>query len=110
MTAPDPGFAPIPRPEAPLFDDPWEARALAIAALLSGAGALDPGEWSATLGAQLRAAPEPRYYDAVLAALDRMLERGDLLERAELAARIEAWRNAHASTPHGQPVTLPHRP
>jgi nitrile hydratase accessory protein len=96
-----------------LFAEPWQAEVLAIAYTLSTRGAFTPGEWSATLGAQLRrreaeGAPDTMatYYEAALAALEALAGIG----AATLDARVEAWREAYLDTPHGQPVELGARP
>jgi nitrile hydratase accessory protein len=98
---------------APTFAEPWQAQAFALAIRLSEAGYFTPTEWSAALGAELRAAAErgepddgSRYYEHWLAALERLVTSKGLADTAALAARKHEWEHAYRETPHGQPVEL----
>ncbi|HEX7761788.1 MAG TPA: nitrile hydratase accessory protein [Caulobacteraceae bacterium] len=99
--------------EGPVFEEPWQAQAFALAVQLHAAGAFAWTDWAAALSAELKAADvrgEPddgtHYYEHWLAALERLsLDRG-LTEPAVLAARKEAWADAYRRTPHGKPVEL----
>ena len=101
-------------PERPAaFAEPWQAQAFALAVRLSEAGHFTWNEWSAALGAELRAAAdrgEPddgsRYYEHWLAALERLVTAKGLTDAAALAVRKEEWSHAYRDTPHGQPVVL----
>ncbi len=97
----------------PLFDEPWQAQALAIADSLVRAGAFTADAWASALGAELRAAADTgtaddaeTYYRAVVAALERLLNETGAVERDEAEARREQWRRAYLNTPHGKPVEL----
>ena len=97
----------------PVFAEPWEAQAFALAVKLSEDGHFTWSEWAATLGAQLKAAVdrgEPvdgsRYYHCWLAALEWLVAEKGLADPAVLAARKDAWADAYRHTPHGQPVEL----
>lgn len=97
----------------PAFAEPWQAQAMAIAARLQEAGVFTAGEWSAALGAAIRAAqaagdPDDgsTYYDHVVAALETLLTAKGAASAAELAAMKAAWTEAYATTPHGRPVEL----
>ncbi|MBO0737826.1 MAG: nitrile hydratase accessory protein [Alphaproteobacteria bacterium] len=99
--------------EEPVFAEPWQAHAFALAVKLSQAGVFTWSEWSAALAAELAAAArrgEPddgsRYYDYWLAALERLVAEKNLLTSPTLLARKEAWAEAYRRTSHGQPVTL----
>ena len=99
--------------EAPPFQEPWQAQALATARALQEEGVVTPTEWSQALGAAIaraHAAGDPdlgdTYYDHVLDALTQLLGEKDLVPGAELSRREEQWRRAYLATPHGQPVTL----
>jgi nitrile hydratase accessory protein len=99
---------------APTFAEPWQAQAFALAIRLSDAGHFTPTEWSAALGAELRAAAErgepddgSRYYEHWLAALERLVASKGLTDPQALAARKDEWEHAYRDTPHGQPVELP---
>jgi hypothetical protein len=89
----------------PVFAEPWQASVLAMAQLLAERGAVAPSDWSATLGAALRDG-QPSYYEAALAALERVILAAGMLMPEEIEARVAVWREAYLLTPHGQPVRL----
>jgi len=98
----------------PVFAEPWQAQAFALAVTLSEQGHFTWKEWADALAAELKATAsrgEPddgsRYYHHWLAALERLVAGTGLAEPAALAARKEAWAEAYRRTPHGQPVELP---
>jgi nitrile hydratase accessory protein len=107
------------RPEAapprdaadPVFAEPWQAQAFALAVTLAEAGRFTWPEWSAALAAELATSGEPddgsHYYDHWLAALERLAAAKGLVDEGSLAARKAAWEAAFRATPHGQPVELP---
>jgi nitrile hydratase accessory protein len=97
----------------PVFAEPWQAQAFALAVRLSEAGHFTWKEWAAALAGEFKAAAdrgEPddgsRYYDHWLAALERLVAEKGLADPASLAARKEAWAEAYRRTPHGKPVDL----
>jgi len=99
--------------DKPAFAEPWQAQAFALAIRLSEAGHFTWREWSAALGAELRAAAgrdEPddgsRYYEHWLAALEGLVTSKGLTDLHALAARKDEWLHAYRDTPHGQPVEL----
>jgi nitrile hydratase accessory protein len=105
---------PLPRDEGgPVFAEPWQAQAFALAVRLSEQGYFTWKEWAATLADELKAAAdrgEPddgsRYYEHWLAALERLVTSKRLANSAELLQRKEDWANAYRHTPHGRPVEL----
>ena len=104
----------VPRGDAgPVFDEPWQARAFALAVLLCERGHFPWREWTEVFAPLLRpsvgeARDEPRdYYRHWLTALETLAVRKRLAAKAELTARRSAWEEAHRRTPHGQPVELP---
>ena len=110
-------FAALPRlpadADGPVFDEPWQAQAFALAVQLHAAGAFSWSDWAATLSAELKAAEargEPddgsRYYVHWLAALERLTADRGLAAPDALAERKAAWAEAYRRTPHGRPVTL----
>lgn len=113
--APAAALGPIPQgPEGPVFAEPWQAQAFALAVKLAEAGHFTWKEWTEALGAEIAraaAAGAPdngsRYYEHWLAALERMVSERGLASAAALLSRKEAWAAAYATTPHGQPVHLP---
>ena len=92
--------------DGPVFAEPWEAQAFAMAVKLNEAGVFGWGEWAETLGAELKAAPQRPYYESWLAALERLVEAKGVMSEAERLARVEAWDRAAKATPHGQPIDL----
>ena len=122
MSQPDPTTAAeqlavlpqLPRDEGgPVFAEPWQAQAFALAVRLSAQGYFTRKEWAAALAAELKAAAdrgEPddgsRYYHHWLAALERLVTEKGLTDPAAMVARKEAWAEAYRRTPHGKPVEL----
>ena len=99
--------------EGPVFAEPWQAQAFALAVKLSEQGYFTWKEWAAALANELKSAAdrgEPddgsRYYQHWLAALERLVQSKGLAEGEALAARKEAWAEAYRRTPHGKPVEL----
>lgn len=96
----------LPRDEAgPVFREPWEAQAFAMAVAAHQAGCFTWPEWTAALGRRIAAGDAP-YYEQWMAALEELLVGKGILTGAELAARRDAWAHAAAVTPHGQPIVL----
>jgi len=108
----------LPRDEGgPVFAEPWQAQAFAIAVTLSDQGHFTWKEWAAELADTLRAAAdrgEPddgsRYYEYWLATLERVVVARGLADPASLVTRKKAWTAAYRRTPHGTPVELAHTP
>lgn len=104
----------LPRDEGgPVFAEPWQAQAFALAIKLSEAGVFTWKEWAAALAAELRAAAErgepddgSRYYHHWQAALERLVLEKGLLESSTLVQRKGEWADAYRHTPHGKPVEL----
>lgn len=92
--------------DEPVFTEPWEAQAFAMAVKLNESGVFAWAEWAETLGAELKSAPGRPYYQSWLAALERLVEAKGVMTGAERLARVEAWDRAAKATPHGQPIHL----
>jgi nitrile hydratase accessory protein len=97
----------------PVFAEPWQAQAFALAVKLSEAGHFTWKEWAAALASELQAAAdrgEPddgsRYYEHWVAALERLAAEKSLTNPGELLERKEAWADAYRHTPHGKPIEL----
>ena len=97
----------------PVFAEPWQAQAFALAVKLSDAGHFTWKEWAAALAAELQAAAdrgEPddgsRYYEHWVMALERLAAAKGLTNPAELVERKDAWADAYRHTPHGKPIEL----
>jgi nitrile hydratase accessory protein len=108
---------PLPRDEGgPVFAEPWQAQAFALAVTLSEQGHFTWKEWATALADEIKAAAsrgEPddgsRYYHHWLVALERLVTEKGLTDRLALTARKEAWADAYRHTPHGKPVELRRR-
>ena len=97
----------MPRGEdGPVFREPWEAQAFAMAVKLNEAGAFTWSEWAEALGGEIRENPQRPYYESWLAALEKLVEGKGLMSARERLARVEAWDRAAHLTPHGQPIEL----
>jgi nitrile hydratase accessory protein len=104
----------LPRDEGgPVFAEPWQAQAFALAVKLSEQGHFTWKEWAAALANELQAAARrgdpddgSRYYEHWLAALESLVTAKGLADPTALRTRKEAWATAYRNTPHGQPVEL----
>ena len=104
----------IPRDEqGPVFREPWEAQAFAMALALHERGLFTWSEWAATLAEEIRraqAAGDPdtgeTYYGHWLATLERLVAEKEVATGATLARYRDAWKRAAGRTPHGRPIEL----
>jgi len=99
--------------DGPVFREPWEAQAFAMAVALHERGIFTWGEWAATLGAEIKHAqaqgdPDTgtTYYRHWLAALERIVADKGLTNGATLTRYRDAWDHAADRTPHGTPIEL----
>jgi len=100
-------FTRLPRDaEGPVFAEPWQAQAFALAVKLSEQGYFTWSEWAAALAAELKTTPDREYYESWLAALEHLATDKGLTDWAALLNRKEAWAEAYRHTPHGKPVEL----
>lgn len=111
----------LPRDEGgPVFAEPWQAQAFALAVELCAHGHFTWKEWASALANELKSAADrcdpddgSRYYEHWLAALECLVTEKALSNPEELLARKQAWADAYHHTPHGRPVELekvPNRP
>ena len=106
--------ASIPRnAEGPVFREPWEAQAFALAVSLHERGAFTWTEWATTLGEEIKkaqAAGDPdtgeTYYHHWLNTLERIVAAKRLTNAQQLARTRDAWEHACERTPHGTPIEL----
>jgi nitrile hydratase accessory protein len=104
----------IPRDDhGPIFREPWEARAFAMALALHEHGLFTWGEWATALGAEIRRAqtagdPDSgeSYYRHWLAALECIVAEKGVTTPQMLSRYYEAWDHAADRTPHGAPIEL----
>src|SRR5215472_6841835 len=99
--------------DGPVFAEPWQAQAFALAVKLSEQGHFTWKEWATVLAEELKASAdrgEPddgsRYYFHWLAALERLVAAKGLSDPAAMLERKQAWAEAYRHTPHGKPVEL----
>ena len=112
------GTAPLPRDrDGPVFAEPWQAQAFAMAVALRDRGVFTWDEWAAALGAEIARAQAAgdsddgsRYYDHWLAALERLVVAKGAADSETLRHRKAAWDRAARATPHGAPILLENDP
>ena len=104
----------IPRDkEGPVFREPWEAQAFAMALALHERRLFTWPEWAKTLGEEIKraqAAGDPdtgeTYYRHWLNTLERLVAEKGVADAAMLARYRHAWDHAADRTPHGAPIEL----
>jgi nitrile hydratase accessory protein len=104
----------IPRDaNGPVFREPWEAHAFAMALALYDRGLFAWTEWAAKLGEEIKkaqAAGDPdtgeTYYRHWLATLERIVAEKGVTTAQALAQHHDAWERAAHRTPHGTPIEL----
>ena len=99
--------------EGPVFREPWEARAFAMALALHARGLFTWPEWADALARQIRRAQAEgdadtceTYYRHWLATLEQLVTAKNVAPAAELHRYRDAWDHAADRTPHGQPIEL----
>lgn len=97
----------------PVFREPWEAHAFAMAVRLHERGLFTWPQWASTLAAEITRAQDAgdpdtgdTYYHHWLAALERLVADSGAATVAEQEHTREAWRRAADRTPHGSPIEL----
>jgi nitrile hydratase accessory protein len=111
VTAAVPG---IPRDsDGPVFREPWEAQAFAMALALHARGLFTWSEWAASLADEIKRAqglgdPDTgeTYYRHWLANLERLISAKGVASSDTLHRYRDAWDHAADRTPHGQPIEL----
>jgi nitrile hydratase accessory protein len=99
--------------ESPVFREPWEAQAFAMAVCLHQRGVFTWGEWADVLAAQISVAHAKgdadlgdSYYLHWLGALEALVAAKGVATTTDLTRYQKAWDCAADRTPHGQAVTL----
>ena len=104
----------LPRDQdGPVFNQPWETKAFALAVRLSEAGCFTWPEWVKIFSQEIKAAQDlgdpdlgHTYYQHWLNALERICAEKRLVGGEDMHQRKATWRRAYLNTPHGQPVDL----
>jgi nitrile hydratase accessory protein len=96
-----------------VFQEPWEAKAFAMALRLHERGLFTWPEWAAALSHEIADAKARgdadlgnTYYQHWLRALETVVERKGAASADELARYRQAWAEAAQRTPHGAPIEL----
>ena len=99
--------------EGPVFREPWEAQAFAMALALHERRLFTWPEWAATLADEIKraqAAGDPdtgeTYYRHWLATLERLIAEKGVTTEETLHRYRDAWDHAADRTPHGIPIEL----
>jgi nitrile hydratase accessory protein len=106
--------ASIPRDnDGPVFREPWEAQAFAMALALHQRGVFTWSEWAAALAQEIKRAQQAgdpdtgeTYYLHWLATLERLVAEKGVTTPDMLARYRDAWDHAADRTPHGAPIEL----
>jgi len=99
--------------EGPVFREPWEAQAFAMAVALHARGVFTWIEWAAALAVQIKRAQAAgdadtgeTYYRHWLATLEHLVADKGVATVATLHRYRDAWDHAAGRTPHGAPIEL----
>ncbi|HEV7600502.1 MAG TPA: nitrile hydratase accessory protein [Bradyrhizobium sp.] len=104
----------IPRDnDGPVFREPWEAQAFAMALALHARGLFSWPEWAASLADEIKRAQASgdsdtgeTYYRHWLATLEKLIANKGVVSSDTLHRYRDAWDHAADRTPHGQPIEL----
>jgi nitrile hydratase accessory protein len=104
----------IPRDAGgPVFREPWEAHAFAMALTLHERGLFTWTEWATALASEISRAQAAgdadtgeTYYNHWLATLERLVTAKGVASAQTLDRYRDAWDHAADRTPHGSPIEL----
>jgi nitrile hydratase accessory protein len=104
----------LPRDDdGPVFREPWEAQAFAMALALHARGLFTWKEWAETLADEIKRAQAQgdadtgeTYYWHWLATLERLVAAKGVATSDTLHRYRHAWDHAADRTPHGSPIEL----
>jgi nitrile hydratase accessory protein len=104
----------VPRDEeGPVFREPWEAQAFAMALSLHERGLFTWKEWAAALAEEIKRAQaggDPdlgnTYYRHWLATLEKLVATKGVASLQTQHRYRDAWDHAADRTPHGSPIEL----
>ena len=99
--------------EGPVFREPWEAQAFAMALAMHARGLFTWNEWATALAGQIKRAqadgdPDSgeTYYRHWLATLEQLIAEKGVASAETLHRYRDAWDHAADRTPHGSPIVL----
>jgi nitrile hydratase accessory protein len=99
--------------DGPVFREPWEAQAFAMALALHARGLFTWSEWAETLAVEIKRAQAAgdadsgeTYYRHWLATLERLISAKGVASSETLHRFRDAWDHAADRTPHGSPIEL----
>lgn len=99
--------------EGPVFREPWEAHAFAMALTLHERGVFTWPEWASALATEIKRAqadgdPDTgeTYYRHWLATLEHLVAEKGVATAETLHRYRDAWDHAADRTPHGAPIEL----
>jgi len=104
----------LPRDDdGPVFREPWEAQAFAMALSLHERGLFTWNEWAAALADEIKIAQaggDPdmgtTYYRHWLATLEKLVAAKGVATLETQHRYRDAWDHAADRTPHGKPIEL----
>ena len=99
--------------DGPVFREPWEAQAFAMALALHERGLFSWNEWAAALAEEIKRAQQggdpdtgETYYRHWLATLEKLIAAKGVATAETLHRYRDAWDHAADRTPHGSPIEL----
>jgi nitrile hydratase accessory protein len=99
--------------DGPVFREPWEAQAFAMALALHARGLFTWNEWATALADEIKhaqASGDPdrgeTYYRHWLATLEKLVAAKGVVSSETLHRYRDAWDHAADRTPHGSPIVL----
>ena len=99
--------------KGPVFREPWEAQAFAMALALHARGLFTWPEWADVLAQEIKRAQAAgdadtgeTYYRHWLATLERLIADKGVATPDTLHRYRDAWDHAADRTPHGSPIVL----
>jgi len=99
--------------DGPVFREPWEAQAFAMALALHARGVFTWAEWADALGSEIKRAQAKgdldtgeTYYRHWLATLEGLVATKGVASSETLDRYRNAWDHAADRTPHGLPIVL----
>jgi nitrile hydratase accessory protein len=113
----EPAAPPVPGlpvdADGPVFAEPWQAQAFAMAVALHERGVFSWPQWAQALAGRIAAAQQAgdpdtgdTYYLHWLATLELMVAQHGLADPELVQQYRDGWQRAAERTPHGRPIEL----